>query len=124
MQYIWNTKWLIRPWILNNIAFTPNTASRINEFNAEVLVVSRRLGHRTLKHYVHLWSRNDEPLAEKMAANIKFNFSKENKLHQTQESYSEVQSSIKKDVTISGRGVMNSSFIAVFIITNPCMDAK
>ncbi|MCJ7842613.1 site-specific integrase [Lederbergia sp. NSJ-179] len=53
----------------------------INEFNADVLVVSRRLGHSspeiTLKHYAHLWSRNDEPLAEKMAGNIKFNFSKE-----------------------------------------------
>ncbi|MBP2079657.1 tyrosine-type recombinase/integrase [Oceanobacillus polygoni] len=53
----------------------------INEFNADVLVVAQRLGHSspeiTLKHYAHLWSRNDEPLAEKMAGNIKFNFSKE-----------------------------------------------
>lgn len=53
----------------------------INEFNADVLVVSKRLGHSspeiTLKHYAHLWSRNDEPLAEKMTGNIKFNFSKE-----------------------------------------------
>lgn len=41
----------------------------INEFNADVLVVSRRLGHSspaiTLKHYAHLWSRNDEHLQKK-----------------------------------------------------------
>jgi hypothetical protein len=50
----------------------------INEFNTDVLVVSRRLGHSSpLKHYAHLWSRNDEPLAEKMKGNIKLNFSKE-----------------------------------------------
>lgn len=53
----------------------------INEFNADVLVVSQRLGHSspeiTLKHYAHLWSRNDELLAEKMVGNIKFDFAKE-----------------------------------------------
>lgn len=53
----------------------------INEFNADILVVSKRLGHSspeiTLKHYAHLWSRNDESIAEKMAGNIKFNFAKE-----------------------------------------------
>lgn len=57
------------------------SSKSINEFNADVLVVSRRLGHSlpeiTLKHYAHLWSRNDEPFAEKMAGNTKFNFSKE-----------------------------------------------
>lgn len=48
----------------------------INEFNADILVVSRRLGHSspeiTLKHYAHLWSRNDELIAEQMTGNIKF----------------------------------------------------
>lgn len=46
----------------------------INEFNADVLIVSKRLGHSspeiTLKHYAHLWSRNDEGLAEMMSGNI------------------------------------------------------
>lgn len=52
----------------------------INEFNADVLTVSRRLGHSspeiTLKHYSHLWNRNDDGLAELMTGNINFNFSK------------------------------------------------
>lgn len=53
----------------------------INEFNADILVVSKRLGHSspeiTLKHYAHLWSRNDELIAEQMTGNIKFNSTKE-----------------------------------------------
>jgi Site-specific recombinase XerD len=48
----------------------------INEFNASVLIVSKRLGHSspeiTLKHYAHLWSRNDEGLAELMTGNIHY----------------------------------------------------
>lgn len=52
----------------------------INEFNADVLTVSRRLGHSgpeiTLKYYAHLWSCNDEPLAEKMSGNLKIKFAK------------------------------------------------
>lgn len=49
----------------------------INEFNADILVVSQRLRHSspeiTLKHYdAHLWSRNDEGLADLMTGNIKF----------------------------------------------------
>lgn len=48
----------------------------INEFNADILVVSQRLGHSspeiTLKHYAHLWSRNDESIAEKMKGNINY----------------------------------------------------
>lgn len=51
----------------------------INEFNADVLIVSRRLGHSgpdiTLKHYSHLWNRNDDSLAQLMAGNIKIKFS-------------------------------------------------
>ncbi|WP_337089439.1 tyrosine-type recombinase/integrase [Leuconostoc pseudomesenteroides] len=50
----------------------------INEFNADILVVSKRLGHSspeiTLKHYAHLWSRNDENIAEQMSGNIHFKF--------------------------------------------------
>lgn len=50
----------------------------INEFNADILVVSQRLGHSspeiTLKHYAHLWSRNDESLAEQMSGNVQFTF--------------------------------------------------
>ena len=47
----------------------------INEFNASVLLLSKRLGHSspeiTLKHYSHLWSRSDEGLAEMITGNIK-----------------------------------------------------
>lgn len=50
----------------------------INEFNADILVVSQRLGHSspeiTLKHYAHLWSRNDESIAEQMTGNISFTY--------------------------------------------------
>ena len=53
----------------------------INEFNADILVVSQRLGHSspeiTLKHYAHLWSRNDEIIAEQMTGNIQFDYAKE-----------------------------------------------
>ena len=56
----------------------------INEFNADILVVSQRLGHSspeiTLKHYAHLWSRNDEGIADQMTGNIIFNFAKESKV--------------------------------------------
>ncbi|MFS7256285.1 site-specific integrase [Carnobacterium divergens] len=56
----------------------------INEFNADILVVSQRLGHSspeiTLKHYAHLWSRNDESIAEQMTGNIEFTFATESKV--------------------------------------------
>ncbi|MDU3212351.1 tyrosine-type recombinase/integrase [Anaerococcus sp.] len=48
----------------------------INQFNADILVVSRRLGHSspeiTLKYYSHLWSRGDELIAKDMEGIIKF----------------------------------------------------
>lgn len=51
----------------------------INEFNADVLMVSRRLGHSspeiTLKYYAHLWPRNDEWIVQQMAKNIKVKLS-------------------------------------------------
>ena len=47
----------------------------INELNASVLVVSKRLGHSspeiTLKHYAHLWSGVDKELAIDMSGRIK-----------------------------------------------------
>lgn len=56
----------------------------INEFNADVLTVSRRLGHSspeiTLKYYAHMWNRNDSILAERMTNNIYFQPTKENKI--------------------------------------------
>ncbi|WP_195701610.1 tyrosine-type recombinase/integrase [Companilactobacillus futsaii] len=56
----------------------------INEFNADVLTVSRRLGHSspdiTLKYYSHLWNRNDDGLAKMMTGNIKFDFSDTTKI--------------------------------------------
>lgn len=46
-----------------------------------MLTISRRLGHSgpdiTLKHYSHLWNRNDDSLAELMTGNIKVKFSRE-----------------------------------------------
>lgn len=56
----------------------------INEFNADILVVSQRLGHSspeiTLKHYAHLWSKNDEGIADQMTDNIKFTFAKKSQV--------------------------------------------
>lgn len=58
----------------------------INELNASVLIVSKRLGHSspeiTLKHYAHMWSGVDKGLANEMtglinirhAENTKINF--------------------------------------------------
>jgi integrase len=47
----------------------------INELNASVLIVSKRLGHSspdiTLKHYAHLWRGIDDAVAESMAGIIK-----------------------------------------------------
>lgn len=49
----------------------------INELNASVLVVSKRLGHSspdiTLKYYAHLWRGIDTELADEMAGIIKIN---------------------------------------------------
>ena len=47
----------------------------INELNASVLVVSKRLGHSspdiTLKYYAHLWHGIDSGIADKMAGTVK-----------------------------------------------------
>ncbi|MBD3949431.1 site-specific integrase [Tuanshanicoccus lijuaniae] len=46
----------------------------INELNASVLIVSKRLGHSspeiTLKHYAHLWAGVDKELADEMTGLI------------------------------------------------------
>lgn len=59
----------------------------INEFNADVLTISRRLGHSspeiTLKYYAHLWPRNDETIADKMEGNINFKSATKNQLNFT-----------------------------------------
>ncbi|EMW5406267.1 tyrosine-type recombinase/integrase [Enterococcus faecalis] len=58
----------------------------INEFNADILVVSQRLGHSspeiTLKHYAHLWSRNDETLVQQMTGNIRFSYATQSNVAQ------------------------------------------
>ena len=57
----------------------------INEFNADILIVSKRLGHSspdmTLKHYAHLWGRNDEGIAEQMTGNVTFNSPEKSLIH-------------------------------------------
>lgn len=49
----------------------------INQHNIDVLVISQRLGHSspeiTLKHYAHLWSRNDEVIANAIVGDININ---------------------------------------------------
>lgn len=56
----------------------------INEVNASVLIVSKRLGHSspeiTLKHYAHLWSGLDKEIANNMVGLIKFKHPKETKI--------------------------------------------
>lgn len=51
-----------------------NVSFLINEFNANILTVSERLGHSspeiTLKHYAHLWPTSDRELADKMTGRI------------------------------------------------------
>lgn len=77
----------------------------INEFNADVLTVSRRLGHSspeiTLKYYSHLWKRNDEYLAQKMNNNIALVFSNENKFNFNGNQYINKNKSANKIITVN-----------------------
>lgn len=61
-----------------------NASYMINEFNVSVLILSKRLGHSspdiTLKHYAHLWSGQDENIAEMMAGNIQIDTANESKV--------------------------------------------
>ncbi len=54
----------------------------INEHNADILVISKRLGHSspeiTLKHYSHLWGNNDRSVADMITGNIKIKFNATN----------------------------------------------
>lgn len=56
----------------------------INEHNIDILVISKRLGHSspeiTLKHYAHLWNRNDLIVASAISGNIIINLSKHSKI--------------------------------------------
>lgn len=57
----------------------------INELNASVLIVSKRLGHSspeiTLKHYAHMWSGVDKELANEMTGLINIQHSESTKVH-------------------------------------------
>lgn len=57
----------------------------INEINASVLVISKRLGHSspeiTLKHYAHLWSGVDKELALDMSGRIKIQTAEKPMIH-------------------------------------------
>jgi len=56
----------------------------INEINASVLVISKRLGHSspeiTLKHYAHLWSGVDKELALDMSGRISIHTAKKTQI--------------------------------------------
>lgn len=54
-----------------------NASYLINYFNADILLVSKRLGHSgpevTYRHYAHLWPLKDQTLAEMMSNVIEIN---------------------------------------------------
>jgi len=57
----------------------------INELNASVLIVSKRLGHSSpeiiLKHYAHMWSGVDKELANEMTGLINIQHAKNTKVN-------------------------------------------
>ncbi|MDI1473150.1 tyrosine-type recombinase/integrase [Streptococcus taonis] len=57
----------------------------INELNASVLIVSKRLGHSspeiTLKHYAHMWSGVDKELANEMTGLINIRYAENTKIN-------------------------------------------
>lgn len=57
----------------------------INEINASVLVISKRLGHSspeiTLKHYAHLWAVVDKEIALDMTGRIKIKTAEKTLIH-------------------------------------------
>lgn len=57
----------------------------INHFNADILIVSQRLGHSspeiTLKYYSHLWSKGDTIIAEKMEGVIDINLNSKTQIN-------------------------------------------
>lgn len=52
----------------------------INEVHANILIISKRLGHSspdiTLKHYAHMWAGSDEAIAEQLDKDIQVKTSK------------------------------------------------
>ncbi|WP_369821502.1 site-specific integrase [Listeria sp. ILCC796] len=56
----------------------------INEFNVDILMLSRRLGHSgpeiTLKHYSHMYPNRDEVIANNITGNIKIETSQINQI--------------------------------------------
>ena len=72
----------------------------INELNASVLIVSKRLGHSspeiTLKHYAHLWSGVDKELADEMTGLISINHA-----DKTMVQFNGNQSLLKKSTKLS-----------------------
>lgn len=62
-----------------------HTSYLINELNASVLIVSKRLGHSspeiTLKHYAHMWSGVDKELANEMTGLINIQHAKNTKVN-------------------------------------------
>ena len=57
----------------------------INELNADVLILSKRLGHSspeiTLKHYSHLWDGADEAITNEMVGIINVSFPSSSLVH-------------------------------------------
>ena len=57
----------------------------INEHNIDILVISKRLGHSspeiTLKHYSHLWNRNDSLVANVIKGNIQIQTAKHSQIN-------------------------------------------
>lgn len=57
----------------------------INEFNVDILMLSRRLGHSspeiTLKHYSHLYPNRDEVIADQITGNIQIQTSQKNQVN-------------------------------------------
>lgn len=53
----------------------------INEIHANILIISKRLGHSspdiTLKHYAHMWTGSDEAIAEELDKGIQVKTAKE-----------------------------------------------
>ena len=62
-----------------------NVSYLINEFNANILTISKRLGHSspeiTLKHYAHLYPNGDRDLADKMTGRIQLTPAKNKGFH-------------------------------------------
>ncbi|MFC5975198.1 hypothetical protein ACFPT1_06015 [Carnobacterium antarcticum] len=56
----------------------------INDFNVDILMLSKRLGHSgpeiTLRHYSHMYPNRDEVIAENITGHINIQTSKTNQV--------------------------------------------